>query len=48
MVYSQSNTAKAGVLKTLRAGYLVLPSFQVSPEVNLSLTTDEFLRPLTR
>lgn len=24
----------------LRAGYLVLPSFQVSPEVSLSLTTD--------
>ncbi len=25
---------------TLRAGYLVLPSFQVSPEVSLGLTTD--------
>lgn len=27
----------------LRAGYLVLPSFQVSPEVNVSLTTDATL-----
>ena len=25
---------------TLRAGYLVLPSFQVSPEVSIGLTTD--------
>ena len=25
---------------TLRAGYLVLPSFQVSPEITIGLTTD--------
>ncbi len=28
---------------TIRAGYLVLPSFQVSPEVSLGLTTDSTL-----
>ena len=28
---------------TLRAGYLVLPSFQVSPEVSIGLTTDATL-----
>lgn len=40
MIYSLLNTVKTGVLKTLRAGYIYLPSFQVSPELEITFTTD--------
>jgi len=40
MVYSLLNATKVGVFKTLRAGYIYLPSFQVSPEVEITFSTD--------